>query len=95
MRRAAKVDDNHAAIRDLLRSVPGVAVWDSSAFGGGFVDLIVRHGERVWYVEVKNPDMVPSKQRLTEAEEKFRSFIGSAYVVVKTKAEALRLVGVT
>ena len=40
MRHAAKVDNNHAEIRDALRKIPGMAVLDTSAMSGLGCDLL-------------------------------------------------------
>ena len=53
-RRAARTDENHAAIRDALREV-GCIVQDTHALGG-FCDLVVvTPGGRVLLLEVKSP----------------------------------------
>lgn len=99
MRYAKRVDDNHAAIVRLLRSVPGVVVRDTSAFGDGFSDLMVIHRHALYFVEVKDGSKVPSARRLTPAEEEFKAFLsralGVSYEVVESREDALRMVGVT
>ncbi len=55
MRRAARVDNNHAAIVRQLRQA-GASVWDTSRFGQGAPDLVVSWGSRVYLVEVKSKD---------------------------------------
>ena len=54
MRRAAKVDTTHAAIRDGLRSL-GCVVHDLAAVGGGIPDLLVGARGRWVLIEAKSP----------------------------------------
>lgn len=97
--RARRVDDNHAEIRETLRKVPGVKVWDTSAYGAGFPDLLVTNRHALFFCEVKDGRKVPSARRLTEAEEKFRAFISTAlgvsYEVLESRADALAMVEIT
>jgi hypothetical protein len=67
MRRAAKVDANHGAIRDALRKL-GATVYDMSAVGRGMPDLLITHRKYDYWIEVKDGAKVPSKQKLTEAQ---------------------------
>lgn len=54
-RRAAKVDDNQAAIVSALRQIPGVSV------AVGHDDILVGYRGRTFWVEIKNP--TASKKR--------------------------------
>ena len=54
MRRAAKVDTTHAAIRDGLRQL-GCVVHDLAAVGGGIPDLLVGARGRWVLIEAKSP----------------------------------------
>jgi hypothetical protein len=96
---ARRVDDNHGDIVKLLRSVPGVAVWDTSSYGRGFVDLLVIHRHALYFCEVKDGRKALSKRRLTKAEGEFKDFLSSAlgvaHVVIESRDDALRMVGVT
>lgn len=67
MRRAAKVDDNHSAIIDAFRAF-GISVFDTSAIGRGFPDLVCSNGKRTFLVEVKDGAKVPSARKLTKAQ---------------------------
>ncbi len=75
-RRAARQDANHGAVRDALRAV-GCSVLDLSGVGDGCPDLLV--GIRgvtglpsvLVLMEVKDGDKVPSKQKLTKAQNQF------------------------
>ena len=62
MRRAARVDSNHAQIMRALRRA-GWAVHDTSRLGGGFPDLVAGRDGRVVLIEVKD-----GAKRLTPAE---------------------------
>lgn len=52
MRRAAKRDGNHAAIRDELREL-GLSVFDAGSVGRGFPDLVVGCRGETYLVELK------------------------------------------
>lgn len=70
LRRAAKVDANHAALREQVRAVPGFQWHDTYMVGGGFPDAVVsgRHVDGYWlavFVEVKQDG---KEDALTPAE---------------------------
>lgn len=96
MRQAHRVDANHSAIISAFRAL-GCTVFDTSALGGGFPDLVigvVGHGGAVnLLVEVKDGEKVPSKQRLTDAEDRFASTWRGQYTIVKSVQEAVKLIG--
>ena len=93
MRRAAKIDANHVAIRDALRAIPGVTVKDAAHVGGGFPDLVIGvHGKTV-LIEVKDGAKVPSARKLTPAQVRFRAaWSGSPIWVVESVGQAVDLV---
>lgn len=98
MRRAAKVDANHAAIVRALSDV-GCGVVDLSAVGGGVPDLLVHppgypHCERMVLLEIKDGSKPPSARKLTPAQEKFHAGWKGLLRVVTTVDEALAAVGV-
>jgi len=62
---ARKVDSNHAEIRDAMRAY-GAYVFDASATGRGFVDLVVGYAGHTALVEIKSP-----KGKFTEAQLNF------------------------
>jgi len=68
--RAKRIDNNHKSIRNLLRA-KGYEVIDTSAFGKGFPDLIVKKYQSVTFVEIKDGD----KAKLTDAEIKMQAFL--------------------
>lgn len=67
MRRRAKVDDNHKAISEALRSV-GATVQSLAMVGAGCPDLLVGYHGRNFLLEVKNPNQPPNKRQLTPDE---------------------------
>lgn len=91
MRRAARTDGNHKAIRDALRK-SGRPVKDLSHVGGGVPDLLTMATDgRLVFIEVKNPEMPPSARRLTAHEQRFADIFPVS--VVLTVEEALLAVG--
>ena len=71
MRRAAKTDDNHAAIKESFTS-HGCKVFDISHVGGGWPDLVVARFGRTAFVEVKG-----AKGKLTPAQVVFLARAGN------------------
>ncbi len=87
MRRAAKVDVNHAAIRDGLRAVFGAAaVQDVSMYSGLGFDLIAVARGRIALLEVKPPRKA---SKLTDSELAARVRYAGFWHVVTTLEEAL------
>lgn len=77
MRRAAKVDTNHATIREAFRRM-GFSVADTAKLGDGFGDLVISRDQVTALVEVKRD----RKAKLTEDQIKFHgSWKGLIYVV--------------
>lgn len=86
MRRAAKVDANHTKIVASIRAF-GFSVYNTSAVGQGFPDIVCGYGGRTFIVEIKDGAKYPSERRLTPAQETFRgSWLGN-YVVLETMAQ--------
>lgn len=90
-RRAAKVDDNQGVIVDVLRRA-GVKVRVLSAVGEGFPDLLTLYVGVLRLVEVKDGNKVPSKQKLTKAQEAM-SKVWPVFVV-RDEREALAVHGI-
>lgn len=94
MRRAAKVDANHAEVVRALRSI-GCDVLDLSAVGKGCPDLLV-----VWptapfrqeLFEVKDGAKPPSARRLTPDQERFHAMWRGPIHVVTSADEALAVI---
>lgn len=81
VRRAARVDSNHAEIRTAFRSL-GWHVVDTSHVGEGWPDLMAVRGGVVRAVEVKT-----AKGRLTPAQEVFKKTwegAGGTYWIVRS-----------
>lgn len=91
MRRAARVDRNHAEIRDTLRDLCPV-VDDMSHVGGGFPDLLVQlPGGAVVFVEVKDGQRPPSERKLKPGQVAFQRRWGRSYFVITSRDEAIAL----
>lgn len=87
MRRAAKVDANHSRIVATLRAA-GISVYDTSAVGRGFPDLVCGYGGRTYVVEVKDGAKYASQRRLTGPQEVFRASWLGCYKVLETEEQA-------
>ena len=93
MRRAAKVDRNQSEIVDALRKA-GATVYPMHSVGQGFPDLCVGYRGLNLLMEVKDGNLSPSGQRLTERQRQFRESWFGHYVVVTSVGEALEALGV-
>ena len=87
MRRAAKVDANHSEIVKSIRAA-GISVYDTSAVGRGFPDLVCGYAGRTFAVEIKDGAKFPSQRRLTGPQEAFRASWKGDYTVLETVAQA-------
>lgn len=94
MRRAARVDDNQAAIVKALRSV-GASVQVLSSVGEGVPDLLAGRRGVNYLLEVKDGDKPLSAQKLTEAQEHWHQSWAGEVRTVRSVGEALRAVGVS
>jgi hypothetical protein len=70
MRRAAKVDGNHAQITAEFRKL-GCSVLDMSRLGEGAPDLLIGYGGLTMLVEVKDGSLPPSRRTLTTDQVQF------------------------
>lgn len=104
-RRAAKTDANQAKVVEHLRRA-GLSVAVTSMVGNGFPDLVVAGygavaftGKKFYIptktvlVELKNPDMPKSGQKLTDAEIKFMDNWKGIYIKATTAEEIIKLFG--
>jgi hypothetical protein len=91
MRYAARVDANHASISALLTQV-GCSVFDTSAVGQGFPDLIAVMGEHTVLIEVKDGSLSPSRRTLTPAQKQFHASWKGKLHTVESADQALSLV---
>ena len=88
MRRAAKVDGNHAEIASAARQM-GCSVLSLAAVGKGCPDLLLARSGRVYLVEVKNGENVPSRRRLTPDQVEFHQQF--PVVVVESVEDLVRM----
>ena len=58
----------------------------------GFVDLVVGFKGKNYLLELKDPDQVPSKQKLTVGETKFQQDWVGQVATVKTLEEAIEVI---
>lgn len=95
MRRAAKVDGNHATIVKALRDA-GCGVLDLSAVGKGCPDLLVHSPTHPWemrLLEIKDGAKSASRRTLTPAQVKFHAEWKGWIHTVTSVDEALKAVG--
>lgn len=95
MRRAAKIDINQPVIVSQLRGIPGCSVQLLSPVGQGCPDLLIGWMQHNYLVELKNPDMPPSKRRLTPDEKKWHNAWRGQVDVAETFEDCLRIVGIS
>lgn len=91
MRRAAKTDDNQAAIVNALR-MAGCSVVSLAAVGKGVPDICVGRAGKSYLLEIKDGGKSPSRQKLTAEQRYFHSIWKGHAVVVKDVAEAFEAV---
>lgn len=88
MRRRARTDGNHSAIRKALRE-EGCVVEDTSDVGRGFPDLLIRTpAGTVLLVEIKNPEQPRCRRKLRSQQEAVALRWKASYVVIETEAAA-------
>ena len=85
--RARKVDANHSAIIAAIRAF-GMGVYDSSAYGGGFPDLVCSYAGQCFLVEIKDGAKYPSQRKLTEAQVKFHDEWQAPIAIIETVEQA-------
>jgi hypothetical protein len=89
MRRAAKTDANHQAVRDHLRAV-GWSVCDTSSIGRGVPDLLVARRGFTAVVEVKDGAKPPSAIHLTDQQQRFWKDWPGVKIIAKSPEDAER-----
>lgn len=102
MRRAAKVDANQTKVVASLRKA-GLSVAVTSMVGNGFPDLVVAGNYPPFWnrkiktktilVELKNPDMPPSGQKLTPDEIDFMDSWKGEYLKTNNVDDILKTFG--
>ena len=91
MRRAGKVDRNHAEIVKALRQT-GASVLSLASVGKGCPDLLVGRCGINLLLEVKDGLATPPKRKLTAAEHKFHAEWAGHKEVVYNATDAVRVV---
>ena len=87
MRRAGKIDANHAAIVDALRKI-GASVQSLASMGVGVPDLLVGwRGINVLF-EVKDGAKIPSARKLTADESNWHEKWAGQIAVVESAEQA-------
>lgn len=93
MRRAAKKDANHDIVCEALEA-SGWTVIPTFRVGDGFPDAVIARRGVVIFCEIKDGSKVPSAQKLTPDEVRFRELVegaGLPYRIVRSVDEALSL----
>lgn len=90
MRRAPRLDSNHAEIVEALKRA-GVRVRSMAAVGDGFPDLLCGFRDTLVLLEVKDGSRPPSERKLSQSEAEFVATWPKTYVVTSGE-EAVRVV---
>jgi len=91
VRRAARVDTNHAEVVSALRAC-GACVLSLAALGQGVPDLLILHRGKLMLIEVKDGSRPPSARKLKPKQENFRRIW--PVTVVESAAGVPALLGV-
>lgn len=91
MRRAARIDANHAEVVAALRKA-GCSVVSLAAVGAGVPDLAVGIDGKNFFLEVKNGRKPPSARKLTDDEAAFMAAWRGQYAVVESAEQAIAVV---
>ena len=91
MRRAAKIDHNHAEIVGAFRKF-GCSVLPLHTVGNGCPDIAVGKNKKTVLVEIKNGKNIPSKQELTKDEQIFHDEWQGGVFIVKDLGDVIALV---
>lgn len=94
MRTAAKIDANQNKIVDRLRKTTGCKVQVLSMVGGGCPDILVGFMGKNYLFEIKNPEMPPSKRRLTKDEKRFHNQWSGQVDTVLTVEDCWEIMGI-
>lgn len=89
--RARRKDANQASIERAFRKM-GCSVFDTSALGRGFPDLVVGHGGICIGVEIKDGSKPPSARKLTPAQQEFRDNWTGGMRIVESVDDAIATV---
>lgn len=92
MRRRGRVDENHAAIVDLLRGF-GCSVVSTAGVGDGFPDVVVGFQGVTHLIEIKNGKKSASRRKLTDDEKEWHAtWQGDPVCIVESLRDAEELV---
>lgn len=91
MNRARKVDTNQKHLVNQLRKL-GMSVAVTSSLGDGFPDLAIGWQGKTHLLEVKNPNLPPSRRKLTPDEQTFFSTWKGSVHKVETIDDILKTV---
>ena len=90
MRRAPRIDANHAAIVEALREHPGVSVQSLAGVADGCPDLLVGVDQTTHLVEIKDGDKPPSRRSFTPDQIDWIEHWNGARVVVLMNCDVAR-----
>lgn len=91
MRRFGKIDANHSEIVKALRQF-GCSVKSLASQGDGMPDILVGLRGQNFLLEIKDGNLPPSKQKLTDDERVFHATWNGQVSVVTSVAEALKVI---
>ena len=94
MKKYGRTDTNQTPLVEELRKIPGLKVLILSSVGDGCPDLCVGWMGLNYLLEVKNPDMPPSKRKLTKDERRFHNTWTGQVDVVLTLRDILDVLGI-
>lgn len=90
-RRAARTDNNQKQIVSTLEQL-GVKVAICSGHGDGFPDILCFFRGRWTPIEIKNPEVDSSHQKLSDDEAAWWAAMGSPPIILKTMQDCVRFV---
>ncbi len=85
----SRKDDNHAEVKRWFEQLKCKTLDISSVPNS--CDLIVKRGEVVRFIEIKDPSKVPSQRKLTKGEQKFHDY-WQGVRIVETFGDVLKTV---
>jgi len=94
MKKYGRTDGNQTPLIKELRKIPGLKVLILSSVGDGCPDFCVGWMGENYLFEAKNPDMPPSKRRLTPDEKRFHAQWTGQVDVVLTLRDVLDVLGI-
>lgn len=87
-----RLDANQKAIINGLRKA-GVSIQSMAGIGCGCADILAGSNGHNYIFEIKNPNQPPSKQRLTEMEQKWHvQWRGRVHIITGLN-DALKIMG--